>query len=101
MSPSAREQVKEAKRGVDQFGAEGQAMRKMGYTSVWVLVLSLGWTAGSCFAEGSFAKRLGKVEFGAVKKTDVLEVPFLTWGGDVATFYANGGVDTKPDSIFD
>jgi NMT1/THI5 like len=32
---------------------------------------------------------------------DTLEVPFILWGGDVATFYANGGLDTKPNSLFD
>jgi ABC-type nitrate/sulfonate/bicarbonate transport system substrate-binding protein len=31
----------------------------------------------------------------------VLEVPYILWGGDVATFYANGGLDTKPGSLFD
>jgi hypothetical protein len=31
---------------------------------------------------------------------DVLQVPYILWGGDVATYHANGGADTKPDSIF-
>src|SRR4051794_16367131 len=31
---------------------------------------------------------------------EVVEVPFIFWGGDVATFHANGGLDTKPGSIF-
>ena len=30
----------------------------------------------------------------------MLEVPFITWGGDVATFLANGGLDTKPQSLY-
>jgi hypothetical protein len=30
-----------------------------------------------------------------------LQVPFITWGGDMATFYGNGGLETKPGSIFD
>ncbi|HLN26504.1 MAG TPA: ABC transporter substrate-binding protein [Gemmataceae bacterium] len=30
-----------------------------------------------------------------------LEVPFILWGGDVATFLANEGLTTKPDSIFE
>jgi hypothetical protein len=29
-----------------------------------------------------------------------IDVPYITWGGDVATFYANGGLETKPESIF-
>jgi len=27
-------------------------------------------------------------------------VPFLTWGGDMVTFYANGGLKTTPNSIY-
>ena len=27
-------------------------------------------------------------------------LPFIFWGGDVATFLANGGLDTKPDTTF-
>src|SRR5260370_13364413 len=30
----------------------------------------------------------------------VLEVPFIFWGGDVATFHANGGLETAPESLF-
>jgi hypothetical protein len=33
--------------------------------------------------------------------TQLMEVPFITWGGDMATFYANGGETTEPGSIFD
>src|SRR5262249_54796672 len=32
---------------------------------------------------------------------EVREVPFILWGGDVATFHANGGLETRPGSIFD
>jgi hypothetical protein len=35
-----------------------------------------------------------------IKPDTVLEVPFIFWGGDVATFYANGGLETTPDSLF-
>ncbi|HJT77293.1 MAG TPA: ABC transporter substrate-binding protein, partial [Gemmataceae bacterium] len=31
---------------------------------------------------------------------DALEVPYILWGGDVATFLANGGLKTQPDTIF-
>ena len=30
----------------------------------------------------------------------VLELPFIFWGGDGATFHANGGLETTPDSLF-
>ncbi len=32
---------------------------------------------------------------------DVLQVPYILWGGDVATFLANGGETTAAGSIFD
>lgn len=32
---------------------------------------------------------------------DVLTIPYIFWGGDVATFVANGGETTQPGSIFD
>lgn len=35
-----------------------------------------------------------------VKEGDAVELPFILWGGDVATFIANGDFETKPDSIF-
>src|SRR2546423_1603286 len=31
---------------------------------------------------------------------EVLQVPCILWGGDVATFHANGGLDTKDGSLF-
>jgi outer membrane protein OmpA-like peptidoglycan-associated protein len=31
---------------------------------------------------------------------EVVELPFLLWGGDVATFHANGGLETRPNTIF-
>src|SRR6187549_3322347 len=36
----------------------------------------------------------------AAAKDDAVEIPFILWGGDAATFLANGGLETKPDSIF-
>ena len=59
-------------------------------------------------AEKTFAEDLGPAPVGDVKKADVLQVPFIYWGGDVATFLANGdlktkyddGLTTKPGSTF-
>ncbi len=47
-----------------------------------------------------FSKTIGQVVVGPVEKAEVLNVPFITWGGDVATFHANGGLETKPGTIF-
>jgi NMT1/THI5 like len=52
-------------------------------------------------AQELFSSRVGNVKVDNVKQADTLEVPFILWGGDVATFYANGGLDTKPNSLFD
>jgi len=56
--------------------------------------------AGECLAEQSFQKMVGTVKVGKVKNTDPLIVPYITWGGDMATFYANGGKKTVPGTIF-
>jgi len=70
-------------------------------------VLGLGALLAVCLAAGpalgqeSFAKLVGDVKVGDVKKADTLEVPFILWGGDVATFVANGGLETKPGTTFE
>ncbi|MEM0965009.1 MAG: ABC transporter substrate-binding protein [Verrucomicrobiota bacterium] len=43
---------------------------------------------------------IGPVTVGEVEPGKAVEVPFIVWGGDMATFYANGGLDTEPGSIF-
>ncbi len=52
-------------------------------------------------AQEQFSKLVGPVQVGAVADQATLQVPFITWGGDVATFYANGGLETKSGTIFD
>lgn len=47
-----------------------------------------------------FSDLVGPVAVKPVK-SGALEVPFITWGGDVATFHANGGLTTKSGSIYD
>lgn len=42
----------------------------------------------------------GKVKISPVQNNNPVQVPYLTWGGDVPGFYANGGLKTKPNSIF-
>lgn len=37
---------------------------------------------------------------GPVKANTMLKVPLITWGGDVATIYANGNRATQPGTIF-
>jgi len=47
----------------------------------------------------SFQELLGNVSVGSVRSGGKLEVPYITWGGDVATFHANGGLNTAKGSI--
>lgn len=49
----------------------------------------------------TFEKGLGEVKVGSVDETGgVTQVPYITWGGDVATFVANGGQTTQKDTIY-
>lgn len=61
-------------------------------------VLSLVATAS---AQTSFKSLVGDVKVADVSDTGPVQLPFITWGGDVATFHANGGgLTTAKDSIF-
>ncbi|MBN1880265.1 ABC transporter substrate-binding protein [bacterium] len=48
----------------------------------------------------TFKSEVGDIPVGNVAGTSLLEVPYITWGGDMATFYANGGLTTQPGTIF-
>jgi ABC-type nitrate/sulfonate/bicarbonate transport system substrate-binding protein len=62
------------------------------------LALACPWAP----AEEPFAKKVGDVKVGSVKPADAYDLPFLTWGGDVATFLANGGDKlTRRATLFD
>ncbi len=54
----------------------------------------------SLSAQERFADLLGPVKAGPVTIGGPIEVPYILWGGDVATFLANGDLKTKPSSIF-
>lgn len=67
--------------------------------SLLVVVLTL-------FAQATFAQNrlfsdiVGPVKVNDVSNTGPVQTPFLLWGGDVATFHANGGLRTVQGSIF-
>lgn len=48
----------------------------------------------------TFESLVGDVEVAPVENSPITQVPFITWGGDVATFVANGGLTTTPQSIY-
>ena len=56
--------------------------------------------SGAAMAEESFKDRVGPISVAPVQQMSPLQVPFIVWGGDMATFYANGGLSTKPGTIF-
>lgn len=68
------------------------------------LLLPLLGIIGACpnghGAEQRFTDLVGNAPIGGVTQTSPLLVPFITWGGDTATFYANGGLTTQPGTIF-
>ena len=47
-----------------------------------------------------FSALIGEVAVQPVAKSGTLQVPYITWGGDVATFLANGDLQTQPGSIY-
>lgn len=49
----------------------------------------------------SFKDLVGNIKVGEVKSTNNLQVPYIFWGGDYGTFYANGGLTTSSGTIFD
>ena len=51
-------------------------------------------------AEEMFSQSVGPVRVRPVTAVSPLRVPFIIWGGDMATFHANGGLKTKPGTIF-
>ncbi len=57
-------------------------------------------SATSLFAQQSFKELVGNVSVQPVIEQDFVNVPFITWGGDVATFHANGNLSTQAGSIF-
>lgn len=48
----------------------------------------------------TYEARIGKVDVGNVDDSAAIQVPYITWGGDVATFLANGGTTTAKDSFY-
>ncbi|HEY6563617.1 MAG TPA: hypothetical protein VIY86_03935 [Pirellulaceae bacterium] len=51
-------------------------------------------------AQERFTSLAGPLAVQPVAATTPVKIPYLTWGGDVATFQANGGLKTTPASTF-
>jgi len=51
-------------------------------------------------AQENFKSLVGDVKVQEVGKGTTIQVPYITWGGDVATFLANGDMKTKSGSTY-
>lgn len=51
-------------------------------------------------AQEKFSQLVGPVRVENVSKATTIQVPYILWGGDVATFLANGDLKTKSGSIY-
>lgn len=65
-----------------------------------VIALAVCLLAAGAMGEQSFKQMVGPTQIAPVGQTNPMIVPFITWGGDMATFYANGGLETKAGTIF-
>ena len=69
-------------------------------TASFIFLTAMLFVSSALIAQEQFADLLGPVKIGPVGKAGPIEVPYILWGGDVATFLANGDLKTKPSSIF-
>jgi ABC-type nitrate/sulfonate/bicarbonate transport system substrate-binding protein len=51
-------------------------------------------------AQDNFKSLVGNVKVDSVSTNKTVQVPYITWGGDVATFLANGNLKTQPNSTY-
>ena len=69
--------------------------------SLFMALLFVGLVTTGAFAQQTKARKLiGDIQVGEVSSQTPRQVPSLLWGGEAATFYANGGVTTTSNSIF-
>src|SRR5205814_2377486 len=67
-----------------------------------LLLAALCLTATLSAADKPFPEKVGNVKINDVKNSPVYDLPFFTWGGDVATFLANGGdKQTRSGTLFE
>jgi hypothetical protein len=87
------EKLSETLASADSPQLRGFPMSRTGFGRISAFLLA-GLLAATIAPSGYCGQ--GKVTF----KTDEVEVPFILWGGDVATFHANGGLITRGGTLF-
>ncbi len=79
------------------------------YTRFSKVLVGLVWGAtalvsqllfSTAHAQDNFKSLVGSVKVQDVAKGTTIQVPYITWGGDVATFLANGDLKTKSGSTY-
>lgn len=75
-------------------------MKRNGLVLLAIFVVLVGWPIQAANDTQRFADLVGPVTVGTVTSTSQVQVPYILWGGDYATFYANGGLTTTPGSIY-
>ena len=65
-----------------------------------IAALILGTFTNLSQAQQEFSKLVGGATIQPVAAGKNISVPYITWGGDVATFLANGGLQTEAGSIY-
>lgn len=73
-------------------------LNKRAWLTIGALIL---FGVSTASGQQKFSQLVGPITPGAVQASSPLPVPFITWGGDVATFHANGGLTTAGGSIYD
>lgn len=63
-------------------------------------VFALCFCFSDAFAQEAFTTLVGNVPIKPVENSKTVTVPYITWGGDAATFLANGGLKTDKGSTY-
>jgi len=67
---------------------------------MFTMMIVLAIAAVPTMGQKRFTELVGDVKVQPVKDKAQMEFGYITWGGDSATFFANGGLTTTPDSIY-
>lgn len=68
--------------------------------SILPSLLLVAFLTVTAAGQNSFRDLVGNVPIKSVAKSDSVQVPYITWGGDVATFHANGNLKTQNGSNY-
>ena len=78
----------------------------MSHAFRFLMVLAVSFALGpTSFGQELFSQLVGPVQVAAVQSgptasNKTVQVPYIFWGGDIATFLANGDLKTKPGSTY-